>query len=141
MTNTTKNGLQIHQSPKCLFYKTIKESITLEKYLLFLPFKYRKALTKFRMSNHNLPIETGRHRGIPREKRICPICNLNSVGDEFHYITQCPYFQTKRKQYLGAYSYLIKHDYAIGKLFQNKSCQKNLGRFVNEIMSCMKVHT
>ena len=25
----------IHQSPKCLFYKTIKESITLEKYLLF----------------------------------------------------------------------------------------------------------
>ena len=87
-----KKDADIHQSPKCLFYKTIKESITLEKYLLFLPFKYRKALAKFRMSNHNLTIETGRHRGIPREKRICPICNLNSVGDELHYITQCPYF-------------------------------------------------
>ena len=32
-----------------------------------------------------MPVETGRYRKIPLEKRICPICDKNNIRDEFHY--------------------------------------------------------
>ena len=28
---------------------------------------------------------------IPRENRKCNLCNLEEIGDEFHYILNCPY--------------------------------------------------
>ena len=39
---------------------------------------------RFRISSHNLRIETGRHEKpkIPSEDRTCLKCNLNEVEDE-----------------------------------------------------------
>jgi hypothetical protein len=42
------------------------------------------------ISNHKLPIEHGRWNNIPRENRKCNSCNLEEIGDEFHYILNCP---------------------------------------------------
>ena len=36
-----------------------------------------------------MPVETGRYRKIPLKKRICPICDKNNIGDEFHYTMEC----------------------------------------------------
>ena len=47
-------------SSKATFYRTIKKSFHLEPYLDLLPPKYRILITRFRTSNHRLPIETGR---------------------------------------------------------------------------------
>ena len=56
-----------------------------------LSFKERRALTKFRTSSHNLPIETDRYEGIDdRNHRLCPLCN-EAVGDEAHYLTECSF--------------------------------------------------
>ena len=37
----------------------------------------RIALTKFRLSNHTLMIETGRHENIQQAIRLCPFCPDN----------------------------------------------------------------
>jgi hypothetical protein len=47
-------------------------------------------LCKFRTTNHKLPIEHGRWNNIPHENRKCNLCNLEEIGDEFHYISNCP---------------------------------------------------
>jgi hypothetical protein len=43
----------------------------------------RLILTKFRLSEHKHLIEIGRNLKIPRNQRLCAICNV--LEDEFHY--------------------------------------------------------
>ena len=49
-------------------------------------------MTKFRLSNHKLMIETGRHRNMDKTIRICPFCTsveetcpkgVNPIPDAF----------------------------------------------------------
>jgi hypothetical protein len=40
-----------------------------------LNFEKRRLITKLRISDQNLLIEKGRHLKIPREKRLCQVCN------------------------------------------------------------------
>ena len=44
-------------------------------------------ITRFRCGSHNLPIETGRWRRIPRQARLCPVCHV--MGDESHVLFNC----------------------------------------------------
>ena len=46
-------------------------------------------MTRFRISAHRLPIETGRYVNIEHNLRLCPICNLHEVGDGYHYFLRC----------------------------------------------------
>ena len=66
-------------------------------------------LTRFRLSNHVLEIEKGRHckPKLPVEERICRICNNNTIEDEYHFICVCPAYQTLRQEYIdeGGYGY------------------------------------
>ena len=48
------------------------------------------AVCRFRLSSHNLPIETLRFLNTPRSMRICPLC-CNDIGDELHYMLNCTY--------------------------------------------------
>ncbi len=58
---------------------------------------------KFRTLNHKLPIQKGRILGIDRNDRLCGKCNTGDLGDEYHYIFQCPFFSEDRKQFLKPY--------------------------------------
>ena len=93
----------LHSSAECTIYRIIKEDLSFERYLTVLPKKWAKFLTKFRCSNHKLPIERLRYTNIPREERHCPFCNKKEIGDEFHYVLQCPHFNTVRQKLLPAY--------------------------------------
>ena len=60
----------------------------MENYLLHISsFKNRQKLTKFRTSDHCLLIETGRYKNIPRQQRLCNICNV--LEDEYHFFLNC----------------------------------------------------
>jgi hypothetical protein len=37
------------------------------------------------VSDHSLEIESGRYKNITREERKCKNCNLNEIGDEYHF--------------------------------------------------------
>ena len=52
----------------------------------------RKALVKFRSSNHKPMIETGRYDQTLRDKRLSPVCDFNKVEDEIHFPRYCPQF-------------------------------------------------
>ena len=94
----TKWRNELESSSKCLLYKNFKSDIVLERNITYLPESLVFTMIKFRCSNHKLPIEQGRKFGIEREDRICPKCNLNSVGDELYLVFECPSEELKKKQ-------------------------------------------
>jgi hypothetical protein len=74
----------LNSASRCYHYKQFKSLLDIESYLtLELPFKFKKALTKFRCSNHSFMIETGRHNNIPLHERFCQFClyllNVNTM--------------------------------------------------------------
>lgn len=89
--------LNSDRNSKLRTYKTFKSNFKLETFLTKdLTFEHRKALSKFRCSDHTLLIEVGRHKGLQVEQRLCKMCQLNLVEDEFHFLTMCPAYDNLR---------------------------------------------
>ena len=65
--------------------------------------KFRVSLTKFRLSSHDLAIETGRYTNMPRDQRICLQCNMNMVETEYHFLLVCPKYRELRHNFLKRY--------------------------------------
>ena len=86
-----------HRGGKLELYAKLKPHFGYEKYLE-LPFKFRRALGKFRTSNHRLRIETGRHCSpiIIREDRLCKYCLHGVVENKVHFLFECPYYRFER---------------------------------------------
>jgi hypothetical protein len=64
---------------------------------------FRTALTRFRVSTHDLPIERGRYTGVARENRLCRCCSMNVLENEYHFLLVCPAFSDIRNKYLSMY--------------------------------------
>ena len=89
---------------KLRYYRLMKVNYTsLEKYLIIIQNPaIRRALTKFRISNHQLSIELGRFKRPPQpvSERICPMCHLGVVEDEIHFLLICPLYNNLREPLL-----------------------------------------
>ena len=110
----------MENSSRGKFYSSFKTTLNLEKYLLNLN-SDRYTISKLRCSNIKFPVEVGRWRNIPLEERICQHCDMNIIGDEFHYFCICnnagikslrekfipPYFYRypTREKLVGLFSY------------------------------------
>ncbi len=87
-------------SNKCFYYKLFKGQISLEWYLSKITVKkFRVALSRFRCSSHDLFVETGRYSNINRQERLCQVCDLNDVEDEYHFLLVCPLYSDLRRKY------------------------------------------
>lgn len=91
---------RVQNSPKAINYRIFKERFEFENYLKLLDCKKAIRFCRFRTTNHNLPIESGRWGNTDRNDRKCNLCNLNEVGDEFHYLFVCSAFQNERSNFL-----------------------------------------
>ena len=60
--------------------------------------KHRSTITKLRVSAHQLLVETGRYRKIPREERICNLCSGNAVDNEHHLLVTCSSLNEEREK-------------------------------------------
>ena len=63
--------------------------------------KYRVALTRIRLSSHNLMVERGRW-GSPKldiKWRVCKSCGV--VKDEYHCLVECERYRDLQKLYLN----------------------------------------
>ena len=96
---------RVFENNICITYRLFKEDPTFESYLLDLPETHRKNLLKFRLSCHKLPIQKLRYMNIARDGRLCHICDMQELGDEFHYIFNCtnPIVKDNRKLLLPKY--------------------------------------
>ena len=96
-----------NESGKFETYVTFKQTFKYEPYLNQIKnFKERQALTKFRISNHNLQIETGRYKKpkIPRNERFCDICltdQIQNIGNEIHFLLKCPNLSKERAEMMN----------------------------------------
>ena len=80
-------------------YKLVKSKIGREPYLDHIKnIQDRIAFTKFRLSNHNLMIEKGRHQNIPSNLRHCPHCP-GTIEDKCHFLLNCKSYSTHRTFY------------------------------------------
>jgi hypothetical protein len=95
------SNIQDSQSyPKLRSYKNIKVHFKQENYLSEIKdSRYITALAHFRISSHNLRIETGRYTRpkLVISKRICVYCDTNETEDELHFLIKCPHFKDERK--------------------------------------------
>ena len=113
----------------------MKQDFTLEPYLTVVEIKkFRKALSKFRLSNTNLLIELGRHINLPVEDRVCEYCKkngINKVENELH-VFSCKRYSDIRQLYIGN---LVPDDaniYEIVSVFRNdeENVIKSLAMFI-----------
>ena len=85
----------ITDSSKLFLYGQIKTEIKIENYLLKESnFKTRQLISKLRVSDHNLEVEMGRYKNVPRDQRLCKLCN--KIDDEYHFLLYCKLNSTLR---------------------------------------------
>lgn len=90
------NNFQSKLRSYCLF----KKSFEMENYTLMCKRLSRSSFCKLRISAHSLMIEKGRHFSpkVNPEDRLCQMCSLNEVEDEFHFIMKCPLYKDLRSK-------------------------------------------
>ena len=114
-------------SPKLDFYNILKQEFGTEKYLLMSNVKHRHALSRLRISAHNLFIKRGRYTKpiTPREERVCLYClhnlNLRQVESEQHVIDDCGLYSVLRKSIHTTVEVKLKtHISSVLEIFLNK---------------------
>jgi hypothetical protein len=92
-------------------------------------------LSMFRCGNHRLPIATGRYQGIDKEDRLCPLCSNHQIGDEFHYLFECPSMTDERHMYLKPYFHRTPNTLKMEQLLNcDNRDLSNLAKFCKIIM-------
>ena len=85
------------ETSKLRTYSLFKSKIGFENYLNTIKNKaIRTEITRFRLSNHQLMIEIGRHRKIPKNLRFCPFCP-DTIETEIHFLISCPTYNHNRE--------------------------------------------
>ena len=62
--------------------------------------------TKFRLSNHVLLIEKGRHSNIDKSQRFCPFCP-NTIETEHHFLLYCKTYTIGRDNLFGKLAHTV----------------------------------
>ena len=90
----------LQHSQKLNFYYTMKKTYGPSAYLdLTRKNASRKALVKLRTSSHKLLIETGRYDNIPRNEKVCNVCNCKTIEDEIHFLLDCPSYSSLKDMF------------------------------------------
>ena len=125
----------LDNASKAINYRLFKDYFGMEVYFDILDNKNVVELCRFRTANHKLPIEIGRWNNTNRNNRICTHCNKNELGDEFHYILDCPFFEQVRNIYIPKYYYsrpnVLKYKLLLSS--KKKSELIKLSKFINHI--------
>ena len=89
-----------HQKNKLRTFRKFKLTHDYENYLTNVRnINHRVAITKLRLSNHKLAIETGRYVKPyqPPDQRICPLCKTG-LEDEEHFLMNCIAYRDPRRE-------------------------------------------
>ena len=113
----------VNSNSQCKVYRMFKRKLAFEKYLVILNNSHRINFCKFRCCNYCISTITGRQQGIAFQDRICNLCDNNKLGDEFHFIFECPAFSVDRKSKFKSYFRKRPNSLKLQQLFEinNKS--------------------
>ena len=119
----------IKMNTKLNFYsKFINNTNSSDCYDLVKNMRHRRILAKFRVGNHNLQIEKGRHTKplTPRELRSCECCHSKNVEDECHFFFDCVSYADLRNN-------LVYDIRKYCKSFKNLSDEDLIAFFFNSV--------
>ena len=132
------------EESKLRTYAKLKTTIGMEKYIdLIQNTEERVAISKIRLSNHDLMIEKGRHLKIRKEQRFCPFCT-NIVETEYHFILNCGTFSSLRNQLLYEVGnifpvfYQLQEQQQIVALINNENTIKLVGNYLHRTLECRR---
>ena len=116
-----------------------KDSLCFEDYLVNLDAFDRFSLCKFRCCSINLPAYANRFNNVPFTDLLCPLCCSRDVGDEFHYLFKCEFFNEERKKYCK-FSSKCANSYSFKSLLatNNHKQLKSICKFIHIIASTFK---
>ena len=78
-------------------YVQFKENYSTEPYVSFnLKRGQRSLCAQLRAGVLPLAVEVGRYSGTPEEQRVCALCDLGVVEDEYHFVFYCPLYHKPR---------------------------------------------
>ena len=120
------------QSSSMQLYANLKTIYERSSFISVLENKYqRNIIAKIRLSSHELKIETGRHNKTERKNRICDLCSLNDIEDEFHFTLICPIYKDLRLKYIPRFYINKPSMYKFIELLKssNKRILSNLSLF------------
>ena len=124
----------VNKMSSCRFYKTYKEDLKIENYILKLNTVNRIHICKFRCRNIKIPVIVlgYKHLNIPYENRLCTLCHLKEVGNEYHYMMTCSYFNNSRMKYIDKYFWEEPNIYKFSQIFKNKDIHalNNLSKLI-----------
>ena len=133
---------QLQNSSKGKQYNLFKDTINREPYLTLIPKHMYIPILIFRTCNHKFPIGVGRYtnRRVPYCDRKRTVCTTNDLGDEFHYLLVCPFFNSKRKQYILRYYYTNPNVLKYRELLNEVSVSilENLSMFIKLLFKQFK---
>ena len=125
---------QVDENSVLILYKAVKTSFEFEPYLdNIVSRNLRTAMSKLRLCSHNLRIHTGRYTGLERNLRLCQLCNMNEVEDEFHLLFKCSTYSHLRQTFIKRYYRIRPSMFKLIQLFntQNKSEMCMLSRYIS----------
>ena len=97
------------ETSKLRTYSLVKKEAGEEPYLKTVKnIKDRISMTKFRLSNHTLMIEKGRHLNLDKADRKCPFCL--SFEDEAHFLLSCRTYSVLRGDLLISVEKVLKDE-------------------------------
>ena len=82
-------------------YSLFKLSHGKEMYTEILPEHLKKALFQFRIGTYILPVNNRKQLDMRRSERICRICDEGVIGDEIHFLFECPKLEDLRIKYMA----------------------------------------
>ena len=112
----------INENSQCTNYSIFKQSLQIEDYLVQLDDDAKYTIAKFRTRSHHLPVTNNRFQSNNTEDTTCPLCQNGEIGDEFHYLFKCTYFNESRNKFLP------DHIYGISDIIYNNN--NNIYQFI-----------
>ena len=123
----------INANVKLEFYVMYKSHFEYELYLDVLDIrKFRFAYVNFKTSCHDLEIERGRYRNIPRHERLCKLCDKDVVEDEYHFLLCCEFYKDLRCVYIPEKyrSPCTMHKFKILMSTRNENLIRNIATYL-----------
>ena len=146
--NNWKNEIKAINKLEC--YRSLDREFSPAQYLISVQNpKEKHTLTMYRLSDHQLEVEKGRHKKEwkPRELRTCKHCSSGETETEAHFLLSCPLYQSEREVFMKKItaadpSYLGKTGDDLLKVFLGEDPQftKLAAQYVTFCHDTRKIH-
>ena len=124
---------ELTDSRRALFFRNISD-FSFKSYLDVVQVKkFRRALSRLRMSAHRLEVEMGRWVRpvrVEHDERKCRVCGI--LEDEYHFLIECPVYCNLRTLYVKRYYRVNPSMFKLVELFStdNERDIQNLATYV-----------